>query len=74
MNAKRKVLVYIIGFWIAQLGAQQNLCLPSVSAKEKITKHRAYYTSYLPDSFLAVPAISRLPSCAILPPISTLAV
>ncbi|MGB1093525.1 MAG: DNA/RNA non-specific endonuclease [Bacteroidia bacterium] len=46
MNAMRKVLVYIIFVWIAQLGAQQNLCLPSVSAKEKITKHRAYYTSY----------------------------
>lgn len=46
MKAIPKALVYIICVWIAQLEAQQNLCLPSVSSKESITKHTAYYTSY----------------------------
>ena len=46
MKSIRQIIVYIICVWIAPLEAQQNLCLPSVSDKENITKHTAYYTSY----------------------------
>lgn len=46
MKAIPKVLIYIFCVWIAPIEAQQNLCLPSVSPEESITKHTAYYTSY----------------------------